>query len=229
MSSVIDIPYRFIGKLIAKMLAKAKVTPNQVTYFRFLLGIIATYYFYLGNRFLKIGVIILQVSFLLDYVDGELARLRSMSSNFGILLEGFFDRAQTAILIFGITWGVYNNTNNYFVWILGFASVYSILSMFILSTSDAWVRKCSQTSPISPEHNNSSKSNSAIRGKRITKVIKGIFMTYYLGWVLNITIISILGILNQMYLYLIFASTYGVLYLFAYFFVVILPKKKYLG
>lgn len=86
--SITDIPYRAISIFPSLLLARLGMTPNQITLLWILIGMLAavglgttSYAFRLG------GAILLQVSYLLDYVDGEVARLQQNSSKRGFFLD----------------------------------------------------------------------------------------------------------------------------------------------
>jgi phosphatidylglycerophosphate synthase len=68
------------------------VTPNQVTVLRGLLNALALACFAGGShRLLVWGFVLFQMFELLDHVDGDLARLKGMSSRMGALMEAFID------------------------------------------------------------------------------------------------------------------------------------------
>src|SRR3989338_1949827 len=66
-------------------LARTPFTPNQLTSLSLLLGIVAAYFFSLGSRIsLLEGAFFLQLSFIADNCDGGVARLKNLSSEFGM-------------------------------------------------------------------------------------------------------------------------------------------------
>ncbi|MFF3492487.1 CDP-alcohol phosphatidyltransferase family protein [Streptomyces sp. NPDC002795] len=69
------------------------VTPNGVTWSALLVGLGAAYFFLRGDpRSLLIGAGLYHVSFILDCVDGKLARLKGNGTVFGGWLDYVFDR-----------------------------------------------------------------------------------------------------------------------------------------
>jgi len=78
-----------IAASIVKALKDTWVTPNQVTYSSVFVGLVSAYTFSLGTLqgFLLAGIL-LEVVLILDCVDGQLARAKKCSSDWGRLLDG---------------------------------------------------------------------------------------------------------------------------------------------
>ncbi len=114
--------FRRMSMPIARFLAKyTSVSPNEVTLSIFILVFLNAYFFYLGTYFyLVIAGLLLLVRFLFDYVDGSLARIKGIGSNFGYWLDHNSDEYAKAILFFGIMMGVYNQTQDHKALIFGF-------------------------------------------------------------------------------------------------------------
>lgn len=73
------------------------ITPNRITYFRLVGNIPIFYCFYMGGIFYIIGAFLNEVLFLLDCMDGQLARQRGTSSQFGHWLEVLGDRLYISV------------------------------------------------------------------------------------------------------------------------------------
>lgn len=90
---------------IAQGLSKTRITPNQITIFRFVVSFPLTLYsFTRGEYFynlLGLAVYILLVP--LDWVDGDLARLTNQSSSLGKWLDDTSDR----ILVLSVLGGLF--------------------------------------------------------------------------------------------------------------------------
>ncbi len=84
---------RPISLKISRWLASYAITPNQISFFAFLLGVIAGFFVL---TFKPVGLIIagvlLQWSSILDGCDGEIARLKFLSSDFGAWIDAVMDR-----------------------------------------------------------------------------------------------------------------------------------------
>ncbi|MFB7294214.1 CDP-alcohol phosphatidyltransferase family protein [Actinacidiphila glaucinigra] len=70
-----------------------RVTPNQITWGALVLGLGAAACFAMADwKWLIIGAVLYHVSFILDCMDGKLARLTGKGSEFGAWLDYIFDR-----------------------------------------------------------------------------------------------------------------------------------------
>ncbi len=95
---------RYINRRISTLITKAilksglPITPNQMTLISLLVSIMTAYLIWADN--LLVGGIMVQVSSIIDGVDGELARARGTSSKLGAFLDATADRvADIAIII----------------------------------------------------------------------------------------------------------------------------------
>ncbi|MHA1269469.1 MAG: NTP transferase domain-containing protein [Candidatus Helarchaeota archaeon] len=115
---------RPISITITKLLLKTNISPNIITIFVFLLGIAgASLFFYGGYQNLIIGVILAQLCSIIDGCDGEIARLKLQSSEFGGWLDAVLDRYVDAFILFGITFYVFSLTPNLFILFTGFLAI----------------------------------------------------------------------------------------------------------
>jgi hypothetical protein len=84
--------FRPAGLRLARALAPTAVTPNQVTVWGMLVGVLAGHLFYYNSRTVNlVGVALFIVSDVFDSADGQLARMRGTSSRLGRLLDGSGD------------------------------------------------------------------------------------------------------------------------------------------
>jgi phosphatidylglycerophosphate synthase len=78
-----------VAKQIVGFLNNTPVTPNQVTYFSVLVGFASGYAFSFSTPiFLILGGVLLEITLVLDCVDGQLARAKGMASEWGRLIDG---------------------------------------------------------------------------------------------------------------------------------------------
>ena len=78
-----------IAKQIVGLLKNTLVTPNQVTYFSVLIGFLSGYAFSFASPIsLVLGGMLLEITLVLDCVDGQLARAKGMASHWGRLIDG---------------------------------------------------------------------------------------------------------------------------------------------
>jgi CDP-L-myo-inositol myo-inositolphosphotransferase len=128
---------RPISTRLSKVLVNFNITPNQISFFSFALSMIAAGLFALGNYgFLVLGGIIAQFASIIDGSDGEVARLKYLSSDYGGWFDAVLDRYADAFLLFGLTWYVYSQYLS--PWALGVGFL-AIIGSFMLSyTADKY-------------------------------------------------------------------------------------------
>ena len=78
------------------------ITPNQVSWASFALAAAASYFIASGE--LLVGGILVQLSSIIDGVDGELARARGLSSPRGGFLDTMLDRYSDILIYLGLLW-----------------------------------------------------------------------------------------------------------------------------
>jgi phosphatidylglycerophosphate synthase len=87
------------------------VTPNGVTWAALVLGLVSAGFFFVGDTVsLIIGALLYHFSFVLDCVDGKLARLKNNGSLFGGWLDYVFDRVRVLCCAVGLMGGAYLRT-----------------------------------------------------------------------------------------------------------------------
>jgi len=94
------------SKYVARAAARLGLTPNQVTVLSMCVGVLAAAGFGLGHRWsLVAGAVLLQVAFMLDCVDGQLARYTRTFSRFGAWLDSILDRGKEYLVYGGLAIG----------------------------------------------------------------------------------------------------------------------------
>jgi choline kinase/phosphatidylglycerophosphate synthase len=128
---------RPISVMFSRYLVKLDITPNQISLFLFLCSLVATGLFMMGGYiFLLIGGVLAQFASIIDGCDGEVARLKYQSSDFGGWFDAVLDRYADAFLLFGLTWHLLAREAN--GWIL-FTGFMAIIGSFMLSyTADKY-------------------------------------------------------------------------------------------
>src|SRR5512145_1252587 len=95
--------HRPLAYLLARVLYPTPVSPNAVTAFSIVCGIIAgicLVYTAIPHRMPLAGLFIF-LSAVVDCADGQLARMRKTSSNFGRMLDGMADGVVTTVIVAG--------------------------------------------------------------------------------------------------------------------------------
>lgn len=185
--------YRFMGNFIAKKISKTKISPNQVTFFGLLIGILASCLILTKNyHLLIIAGIFLQLNVICDFVDGSLAHLTSketilgdwLDSNTGILVDSF--------LFFAIGLNLHLQKAEAAVWIMSFLCLtwrYLIRNIYFTFHATGFF-------------------DDGIRETRknfLFRVLREFIPTRYLILLLA----SLALIFNQLYGFLILVSSYG--------------------
>jgi phosphatidylserine synthase len=109
---------RRFSKLLTWVAIKIGATPNQVTIASFAIGLYAAFLFAQGDFWsILLGAILLQVSIIVDCVDGELARYTRKFSELGAWLDAITDRVKEYAVFLGLAYGAYvQNGQN--LWLL---------------------------------------------------------------------------------------------------------------
>ena len=109
---------RRVSKLLTWAAVKIGATPNQVTIASFAIGLYAAYLFAQGDTWSLIGgAILLQVSIIVDCVDGEIARYTRKFSELGAWLDAITDRVKEYAVFLGLAYGAFAQ-NGQNLWVL---------------------------------------------------------------------------------------------------------------
>lgn len=101
---------RMMSRAVTPGLAALGMTPNQVTALGMVAGLIAAACFAFGSPLVQIlGAATFALATLLDYCDGELARMRGMGSRLGAYFDDFVDWIVHATLFLAIGYHAMND------------------------------------------------------------------------------------------------------------------------
>ena len=115
---------RKMSEPMARLLAKTKVTPNQMTWAAFGIALLSFVSFVLGNNI--IAGLLVQLSSIVDGIDGSLARLKGMTSEFGGFLDSVLDRYTDILIVLGLTlWSLSHETYSG-IWLAGLLAITGI-------------------------------------------------------------------------------------------------------
>lgn len=92
---------RRLSRPVARACARAPLTPNVLTVITLVIAVVAAALTAAGANIA--GGIAIQVSSVFDGVDGELARLKALSSRFGAVFDAVTDRYADAVMLGGMT------------------------------------------------------------------------------------------------------------------------------
>jgi phosphatidylglycerophosphate synthase len=97
---------RKFSKLFTWVAVKLGATPNQVTLVSFAIGLYSAYAFAQGTFWqIFLGAVLLQLSIIIDCVDGELARYTRKFSQLGAWLDAVTDRVKEYMVFMGLAYG----------------------------------------------------------------------------------------------------------------------------
>ncbi|GAA3083925.1 CDP-alcohol phosphatidyltransferase family protein [Streptomyces rectiviolaceus] len=97
---------------------RTRITPNQITWGAFLLGLVSAAFFALGDwQWLVAGAVVYHFSFILDCMDGKVARLTGTGSVFGAWLDFVFDRIRVMACAVALMGGQFHRTGDaFYIW-----------------------------------------------------------------------------------------------------------------
>ena len=120
---------RPLGRPLSRLLIHTRITPNQVSIFGTLLGVFAAFCFTLGlPQWMILGAVLLQMSAVIDCVDGDIARMGFMETTAGKWIDFGGDQLVHLCLFTGIAVGVYklNGDSGPALW-LGLAAALGVV------------------------------------------------------------------------------------------------------
>jgi len=134
---------RPISTRISKYLLKKHITPNQISFLSFTLSLIGAIFFFLGGYAnLLTGGVLAQVSSIVDGCDGEIARLKFQTSEFGGWFDAVLDRYADAFLLFGLTYYAYFLGENLLYLFIGFLAIIgSFVNSYTADKYDGLMKK----------------------------------------------------------------------------------------
>ncbi len=142
--------HRPLASLIVRAIYKSNITPNQVTYVSFFLGLAAIFSYIQATPFyFMLGGIFTILSSVVDCVDGQLARVKNMCSEYGAYLDLFFDRIVDFGILASIGYGVYKYSGEVHLLLLGMltAGLYLLqVNLYYLANQAAKNNKTGETS-----------------------------------------------------------------------------------
>lgn len=102
-----------IAKLFVNPLKNTKIHPNHITYVSLIFGLLACICFILVEyKYLLLGALFLQIQCTLDFADGYLARLKNLSSDFGMYLDGIVNKVVEYFSFIAIAYGLFLKTGD---------------------------------------------------------------------------------------------------------------------
>ena len=134
---------RLISTRISKYLSKTNIIPNQISLFSFIFSVVGALFFFFGGYVnLLIGGMLAQISSIIDGCDGEIARLKFQTSEFGGWYDAILDRYADAFLLFSLTYYVYFLGENLLYLFIGFLAIIgSFVNSYTADKYDGLMKK----------------------------------------------------------------------------------------
>ena len=118
---------RKLSDPIARILARTRLTPNQASWGAMGIAVFSFVSLVMGQNIL--GGILIQLSSVIDGVDGSIARLKGMTSVFGGFLDSVLDRYADALIVLGMILWSLSHESYPMVWLVGFLAMTGALSI----------------------------------------------------------------------------------------------------
>ena len=126
---------RRVSRPISRWLARTPATPNQVSVVSFVIAL-ASLGLFVGDYSVWAGVAV-QVSSIVDGVDGDLARLKGMSTRFGGFFDAVLDRYADVAVLGGLAYWSLRFEDRGPAELLGVVSLLAVAGTFMVSYTRA--------------------------------------------------------------------------------------------
>ncbi|MCO6011577.1 CDP-alcohol phosphatidyltransferase family protein [Actinoallomurus purpureus] len=130
------------GRLVVGTANRTSITPNQITWGALFLGLGSAGCFLMPDwKWLVLGALLYHLSFVLDCMDGKIARLKGTGTVLGGWLDYVFDRIRVLTCTLALMWGQYHATGRELYLILGVAVVFLDMLRYVDALQVAKVRR----------------------------------------------------------------------------------------
>ncbi|GGO77795.1 CDP-alcohol phosphatidyltransferase family protein [Nonomuraea cavernae] len=130
------------GRLVVGTANRTSITPNQITWGAFVLGLGSAGCFLMGGwPWLVTGAVLYHLSFVLDCVDGKIARLKGTGTVLGGWLDYVFDRLRVFCCALALAWGQYRATGQELYLVLAAVIVFLDMLRYVDALQVAKVRR----------------------------------------------------------------------------------------
>lgn len=118
---------RHLSQPLARLLARTPITPNQVSFAALGLAVMSCLSFLKDHP--RMGGVLAQASSVVDGADGDLARIKGKTSDFGGFLDAVLDRYADAFIILGLTLWSAKKNSSLTPWLAGFSATMGTLAL----------------------------------------------------------------------------------------------------
>jgi len=177
--------HRFVSIYMTKFFIMLKLSANQITVLWILVGVLSSLFFLQGSYISSlIGALVLLLSFVLDFSDGEVARYWKKSSVNGFYLDCIGHFIVISSVIVSISFALFYKFSSLIFLIFGFSTVISLFLIRMAST-EKW------------EVLNEMKMKPKRRKKKVKNELTVLLNPVYL--ILIFSIFNLLGLLISLY------------------------------
>ncbi len=128
---------RKISKRITAKIVNTNLTPTQITIMSFIIALASAAFFLLGeHKYLIIGGLLAQASSIIDGCDGEVARLKFLTTDYGAFVDSILDRYADGTMILGLIIGYWMLYGGISVWII-IIGLFALIGSFMISYTNS--------------------------------------------------------------------------------------------
>ena len=129
---------RNLSPPLTRLLLPLPIDPNLITTASLIAGIAAAWTLALGSHQSTLaGAMLFLVCYVLDNVDGEIARIKDQCTSFGAQYDTFVDWMVNAAFFIGLGWGAMARSGNeIWLWFAGSAAIGATIN-YLISLSDS--------------------------------------------------------------------------------------------
>jgi phosphatidylglycerophosphate synthase len=130
------------GRLVLRIANRTSITPNQLTWGALVLGLGSAGCFLNSSwQWLVAGAVLYHLSFVLDCMDGKIARLKGTGTVLGGWLDYVFDRVRVLACTLTLMWGQYDATGKELYLLLGIGVVFLDMLRYVDALQVGKVRR----------------------------------------------------------------------------------------
>lgn len=124
------------ASVVVYALRNTPVTPNQVTFLSAVIaaGAAAMFIALPGHAWLVAAALVFEFSFVLDCVDGQLARLRKIASPVGHLLDFLMDELKAMFILGAVTVRLWRESADERILVVGLAALFCLAAGLTLTS-----------------------------------------------------------------------------------------------
>jgi len=133
---------RIMARYPGRILAKTKITPDQVTVIGLLANCVVAYFIAQGNlSYLAMGILIWVAGFF-DALDGSVARHTGRVTKFGSFFDSVLDRYSDSVIYLGILAYFLKSANAGYVMLLAVAMIGSLAVSYVRAKAESLDLEC---------------------------------------------------------------------------------------